>query len=140
VLVGIAIAVVQAVLIQPLVPRYGEKVIAIVCLLGQALCALGIFFAPTLWLIYPITVVTSGLSGFMFPTLNTLNANRMLSHEQGVLMGVTTALSGLMSILGPLWAGAVYDLIMLGAPYWMGAVVFVLAGLMLTRRSLCAAQ
>jgi len=55
-------------------------------------------------------------------------------------MGVTTALSGLMSILGPLWAGAVYDLVMPGAPYWMGAVVFVLAGLMLTRRSLRAAQ
>ena len=38
-----------------------------------------------------------------------------------------------MSMLGPLWAGAVYDRVMPGAPYWMGAAVFVLAALMLTR-------
>jgi len=133
VLLGIALAVVQATWVPRLVPRYGEKVIAIVCLLGQALGGLATFFAPLFWLIYPITVLNRAVSGFIFPTLTALNANRVSSREQGVLMGVTTALGSLMSILGPLWAGAVYDHVMLGAPYWMGAVVFVLAALMLTR-------
>jgi len=132
-LLGVALAVVQATLVPRLVPRYGEKVVASVCLLGQALGDLGTFFAPLLWLIYPITVLNRAVSGFIFPTLTALSANRVSPREQGVLMGVTTALGSLMSILGPLWAGAAYDRVMPGAPYWMGAAVFVLAALMLTR-------
>jgi DHA1 family tetracycline resistance protein-like MFS transporter len=62
-----------------------------------------------------------------------LNVDHVSPHEQGALMGVTTALGSLMSLLGPLWAGAVYDGVMPGAPYWMGAVVFVVAALVLTR-------
>ena len=38
-----------------------------------------------------------------------------------------------MSIFGPLWAGAAYDRIAPVAPFWIGAVIFVLAGLILTR-------
>jgi prevent-host-death family protein len=34
---------------------------------------------------------------------------------------------------GLLWAGTVYDHVMVGAPYWMGAIVLVMAGLMLVR-------
>jgi MFS transporter, DHA1 family, tetracycline resistance protein len=46
-------------------------------------------------------------------------------------MGVTTALGSCMTILGPLWAGAVYDHVMPSAPYWMSAGVFVLAACLL---------
>jgi hypothetical protein len=38
-----------------------------------------------------------------------------------------------MSIFGPLWAGTAYDRIAPAAPFWIGAVIFVLAGLVLTR-------
>lgn len=48
-------------------------------------------------------------------------------------MGVTMGLSSLMNIFGPLWAGAVYDHVMVGSPYWMGAIILVLTGLMLFR-------
>jgi predicted MFS family arabinose efflux permease len=48
-------------------------------------------------------------------------------------MGVTTAISSLMNIFGPLWAGLVYDHVMVGSPFWMGAAILVIAGLMLTR-------
>jgi len=93
--------------------------------------ALGLIFF--IMLIYPITVLNRAVSGLIFPTLTALNANRVSPCEQGVLMGVTVALGSLMSILGPLWAGAVYDRVMVGAPYWMGAVVYVLAALALSR-------
>lgn len=133
VLIGITIAVVQAVLVRRLVPRHGEKSTAIVCLLGQALSVLAMFFAPTFWLIYPVTVLKSAVSGFISTTLSALNANSVSPRELGVLMGVTAALGSLMGILGPLWAGVVYDSVMLGAPYWIGVVVFMLAALMLAR-------
>ncbi len=135
---GIALAVVQFLLVRRLVPRYGEKRVAVGSLAGQALGALAIFFAPFLWLIYPLNMLVSALSGFTFPTMTTLTANRVPHREVGLLMGVTTALGSLMNIAGPLWAGVVYDRVMPGAPYWMGAIVFVLAAVMLSRASASA--
>jgi DHA1 family tetracycline resistance protein-like MFS transporter len=130
---GIALAVVQFLLLRRLVPRFGEKILAISSLFGQSLCALATFFAPFLWLLYPINMLNSSMSGFTFPTLTTLNTNRVSHREVGLLMGVTTGLGSLMNIIGPLWAGVVFDRVMVGAPLWMGAVIFVLAALMLTR-------
>jgi predicted MFS family arabinose efflux permease len=132
--VGITVAVVQAMFVQWFVSRYGEKVVALASLLGQAFSALAVFFAPVFWLIYPLTVLNSALSTFTFPTIGTLASNSVSPREQGVLMGVTTALGSLMNILGPLWAGAVYDRVMRGTPYWMGAAIFALAALTLYLR------
>jgi MFS family permease len=70
-------------------------------------------------------------SGLVFPTLGALMTNRVASREGGTLMGVTTALGSFMSILGPLWAGTVYDQVMPSAPYWIGAIVFALAACVL---------
>ena len=78
-------------------------------------------------------MLVSAISAFTFPTLTTLSADLVPHREVGLLMGVTTGVNSLMNIFGPLWAGAVYDHIMLGAPYWMGAIILVLAGLMLLR-------
>lgn len=130
---GIALAVVQFLLLRRLVPRFGEKKLAIASMLGQALCSLATFFAPLLWLLYPINMLNNSMSGFTFPTLTTLNTNRVLHREVGLLMGVTTAIGSLMNIVGPLWAGVVYDRVMVGAPLWMGAVIFALAAVLLTR-------
>ena len=130
---GVALAAVQFLLVQKLVRRFGEKLIAIASLVGQAVGNLAIFFSPVFWLVFPLNMINSATSGFTFPTLTTLNTNRVLPHEVGLLMGVTTALGSLMNIIGPLWAGAVYDHVMPGASYWMGAVIFVLAAVILRR-------
>ena len=116
-----------------MVARYGEKAITLACLLGQALSALAMFFAPSFWLIYPITVLRSAVGCFISTTLSALISYSVSLNEQGVLMGVNTALGSAMSMLGPLWGGAMYDNVMLGAPYWMGAAIFMLAALALTR-------
>ena len=133
VVVGIATAVVQAALIGRLVPRYGEKRMALVSLIGNAVGGLLIFAAPALWLIYPISLVQAAVTGFIWSTMGTLTANRVSEREQGQLAGVNTAVAGLMAALGPLWAGAVYDNVMPGAPYWMGAIILAVACLVLAR-------
>jgi DHA1 family tetracycline resistance protein-like MFS transporter len=132
-LIGIALAVVQALLIPRLIPRHDEKRIAITSLSGQAVGVLGTFLDPIFWLFYPITIVTRAVTGLIFPTLTALTANRVSASELGALMGVTTALGSLMSILGPLWAGVVYGHVMRGSPYWMGAVIYLGAALVLAR-------
>ena len=133
-LAGITVAVVQAVFVQRFVSRFGENMIAAISLFGQGLGAVGIFLAPAFWLIYPLSVLNSTFSTFTFPTIGTLASNSVAAHEQGSLMGVTTALGSLMSIFGPLWAGLIYDHMGPNTPYWLGAVLYMLAGLILEFR------
>jgi DHA1 family tetracycline resistance protein-like MFS transporter len=120
-------------LVPRLVPRYGERRIAIVCLAGQVLAALASAAAPDFWLLAPTVVLRHAVSSFVFPTLAALTANRVSPREQGALMGVSTALSSLAAVLGPLWAGAAYDGISPAGPYWLGAALFAAAMLLLLR-------
>jgi multidrug resistance protein len=137
---GIATAFVQAVLIQRTVPRYGEKRMALTGLLS---CVIGwplFIVAPALWMLFPISFVFYGISGFMWATTGAMAANRVSQQEQGQLAGVNVALSGLTAILGPLWAGTVYDSVMPSAPYWMGAVILGVACLLLAQVKVKARQ
>ncbi len=132
---GLSTAFVQLFLVQRLVPRFGEKNMAVFSMAGQSLWNLLIFFSPLFWMVFPLNMLVNATSAFTFPTLTTLCTNRVQHREVGLLMGVTTAISSLMNIAGPLAGGAVFDGIMPGAPYWMGSILFVLAAIMLTRLS-----
>lgn len=134
VIAGITVAVVQSFLVQPVVTRYGERGVAAASLIGLMVGAVAISFAPLLGLLYPLTAFSSTMSTFTFPTIGTLASNRVTAQEYGVLMGVTTALNSLMTIVAPLWAGVVFDHIMPGAPYWTGALLYLAAAVLLARR------
>jgi MFS family permease len=84
-------------------------------------------------MLYPLGMLSSGSAGFIFPTMGALLANSVPSEERGKLNGASTALGSLMSIGGPLWAGITYDRIAPVGPFWMGAVLFALAGILLAR-------
>ena len=131
--VGIATAFVQATLMDRSVKRYGEKRMALVGLLASVIGWPLIALAPVLWMLFPITFLQSGITGFIWATTGTLAANQVHEHEQGQLAGVNVALAGLMSMLGPLWAGASYDHVAPSAPYWMGSAILILACLLLQR-------
>ena len=130
---GIATAFVQATLIERLVKAYGEKHMAFVGLLASVIGWPLIALAPALWMLFPITLLQSGITGFIWATTGTLAANRVPEHEQGQLAGVNAALAGLMSMLGPLWAGAAYDNLAPSSPYWIGALSLCAACILLVR-------
>ncbi len=130
---GIATAFVQAALIGRLVPKYGEKRMALVALIGNAVGGVLIFAAPAFWMVFPIGLLQAAITGFIWSTIGTLAANQVSEREQGQLAGVNTALAGLMAALGPLWAGVMYDRVAIGAPYWMGAIIMLVAGVILIR-------
>ena len=130
---GVANAIVQGGLIGRLVPRFGEKPLAVAGLALQAVGFAAIVVAPAFWTLYPISIVSSAGAGLIYPALAALMANQVPPHEQGQVAGVGTALSGLMSMFGPLWAGAAYDRIAPGAPFWSGAIVLALAAIVLAQ-------
>ena len=133
VLAGIATSAMQGTLVQTMIPKFGEKRMAIVALSGEGLGALFLFFAPALWMLFPIAFVQSAVVSFIFSALSTLAANRASENEQGQLAGVSAAVSGLVAAMGPLWAGTVYDFVMPGAPFWMGAILLGIACLLMAR-------
>lgn len=133
VFVGLATAFVQGALIQRLVPRYGEKRMTLVGLLGSVIGWPLIMLTPMLWMLFPVTFLQSGITGFIWATTGAMAAGLVNEHEQGQLAGVNVALAGLMSMLGPLWAGAVYDHVTPNAPFWMGSILLGLACLLLAR-------
>jgi MFS family permease len=121
---------VQAALVGRLTPRLGEKRLALASLLGNATGSLAIVAAPALWLLYPLVFVQSAVTGFIWSATGTLAAGYVSEREQGQLAGVNGALAGLMSMLGPLAAGAVFDGVGPAAPYWL-SVAAMLAGALL---------
>jgi DHA1 family tetracycline resistance protein-like MFS transporter len=132
-LAGISVGATTFLLVPRLIPRFGDKKVAVTSLIGQAVIDVSIFFVPLFEPVFPLNMLVSAISAFTFPTLTTLSTDMVPHREIGLLMGVTTGLGSLMNIFGPLWAGAVFDHIMIGAPYWMGAIVLALAGVMLAR-------
>ncbi len=130
---GVACAITNFMLVPALVKRFGEKASAIGSLLGQGVINLAIFFTPIFLPIFLLNMLTACFSSFTFPTLTTLCTEQVPHREIGLLMGVTTGLGSLMNVFGPLWAGGVYDHVMAGSPYWMGAIILAFSGLMLMR-------
>jgi MFS family permease len=124
---GIANAIVQGGLVGRLAPRFGEKRLALASLGLQALTAIALVAAPVFWLLYPIMVLNSAATALIWPTMGALMANQVPLPEQGQISGASTALGSLMSVFGPLWAGAIYDQFAPVAPYWSSMLVFALA-------------
>jgi DHA1 family tetracycline resistance protein-like MFS transporter len=133
ILAGVSIAASNTLIVPRVIPRAGERISGTLSLIGLAIFYTSIFFAPFLWMVYPLNMLASCMNSFIFPVITTLSANRVEPHEMGILMGVISAVGSLTNIFGPLWAGLIYDHVMLGAPYWMGALVMLLSAWILSR-------
>ena len=125
-LVGLVGGLTQAGLVRRLIPRFGEKSLVLGGLALQISGFLGVTFAQACWILYPACALIGIGNGFMRPTLTALIANSVSFHEQGKVAGVTTSVTGLAYLFGPLWAGVTYDYVMRSAPYWTGAVLLAL--------------
>jgi len=136
---GISVALTNTFAVPRLVPRLGERLAGVVSLVGLGLVYVGLYFAPFLVLVDFMYMLASSMNSFVFPVLTTLSAKRVGLREMGTLMGVTSAVGSLMNVAGPLYAGVVYDHVMPGAPFWMGALVLALAAWMLSRSSIAPA-
>lgn len=122
---GIVIAVVQGGLIGKLSKKFGDKNLS---MSGILILAFGlVFFSITnsFWVLYPILGIISLGVGLITPTLNSLISKIVLPNEIGEVFGVSAALNSLMSVLGPLAAGLLYDNIQPNAPYLAGTVLLI---------------
>ncbi|MFN3705469.1 MAG: MFS transporter [Thermoflexales bacterium] len=129
-LVGVIGVIMQTAIVRRLVPRFGDRRLAIFGLGLQVATYLLIAFVPQAWMLFPVLGLLSVGNGFTTPTLTGLISNQVSPSEQGSILGVTQSLNSLTRVFGPLWAGLAFDTIGVGAPYWSGALFIAIAMLL----------
>ena len=120
-LVGLISAVVQGGLTGPLTKRFGEAAVIKVSLLGSAI-GFGLMLTANTFTGVMLTVGFFVLSNTMLrPAVSSLTSRRA-EGGQGVAMGLNSAFMSLGRMVGPVWAGFIFD-IDISYPYFTGVII-----------------
>jgi DHA1 family multidrug resistance protein-like MFS transporter len=121
--IGITSALVQGLLTGPLTKRWGDVVVIRTALLSSAI-SFGIMLLAFNFITVLVTVTLFILStALLRPSVSSLTSKRT-TDGQGMAMGLNNSFMSLGRIVGPIWAGLVFDInIML--PYLSGAIILL---------------
>lgn len=129
--VGVVALIGRGLLTGILTRRWGEPAVIQGALLAGAVAFVLLLLANT----FPAVLLTAGLfvliTAFLRPAIHSLTSQRA-TVGQGAAMGLSSAFVSLGRIVGPIWAGAVFD-IRTWLPYASG-VVIMLCVFLLSRR------
>jgi len=128
---GLLGAVVQSMLIHPVVRRFGDKP---TFMLGLTFAAFGLVTATLAdsVALFGLTMVPLALGiGFGHPTMTSLVSRAARGDEQGRVQGAASAIESLGRTIGPVWGNASLQRFGEGMPY-VSAAVFLLMTLMLS--------
>lgn len=125
-MLGVMDIVVQGGLVSFLLPRLGERKIALLGLvtlvLANSLYAT-LVYLPSSALLF-MSVLLYGLgSGLIEPALRGLLSQAAGAGEQGVVQGGAQSLQSLALVIGPLVGGLLYAQVGHAAPYWLNALI-----------------
>lgn len=123
--VGTVSLLMRSVVLGPAVRRFGERGsmrLGLVALaLGFALQPL----APHLALFAVALVLIPIGTALLFPATSSLVSRYSQRHELGVTMGVQQGYGGVARFAGPIWAGAAFQYLGAGAPFYLSAALTV---------------
>lgn len=123
--IGVMSAAIQGGLVGRLTTRFGEKNLIV---LGAVCLALGLGMLPFAdglgMLIVAMAIAAFGFS-IMSPTLNALVSLQVSDDQQGGALGLTRSAATLARILGPAFAGAMFSVAGMHAPYFFGAAIML---------------
>lgn len=122
--IGLVSAVAQGGLTGPVTKRFGENAVIKVSLISSAV-GFGLMLLPNSDIGVYLTVGFFVLSNSMLRPAISAVISREAESGQGIAMGLNNSFMSLGRIVGPLWAGSMFDL-NLTLPYISGAVVMAL--------------
>jgi multidrug resistance protein len=131
--IGVVGLLVQGVLLRRLTRTVSERRLAVAGLVIMIGGYLATAFVPTVPLLYAAIALVSLGSGLATPTLTGLVSLNVGPTEQGAALGAVQSLQSLTQIVGPVWAGAFFDHVGMGSPYWTAALWGLLALVALRR-------
>jgi multidrug resistance protein len=129
--IGMIMIFTQGYLVRKLIPKVGERKMAILGFVLFSLGMAGISISSSInMLAVAMTFLAFG-NGFSNPSLMGSISLASSDQEQGVNMGVAQSASSLGRILGPLMGGYFYDKISDRSPFLLSATIGVIALFML---------
>lgn len=140
-LVGIMAIIVQGLLVKPVVGRLGERRTILFGFFWGTLVYLGYGLAPKGWVIL-VAIVVGSIAGVAGPAVQSLVAGSVPPSDQGKVQGALTSLMSLSSIVAPLvFVSGLFSFFtsdaapfeLPGAPFLLGSVCFLSAGLFIWR-------
>lgn len=132
-LAGFSTVVVRGFVLGPLVRRFGEPVAVRCGALALASSFLGMILIPSpLWLGLAVPLYALG-AGILFPTLASLVSQATDSASQGSILGGSQLVGGLGRVLGPVWAGFLFQSVGIASPFWVGLAVVGTASVLALR-------
>ena len=140
-LVGVMAAIVQGLLVKPLIKRFGERNAVVYGLAIQACVFVGYGLASQSWMVL-VFIMIGSLGGISGPAIQSIVAGSVEPQNQGKVQGAITSLMSLTNIIAPLFftAGifsyftsenAIVQLP--GAPFLVGSVLLFAAMVIATR-------
>jgi DHA1 family multidrug resistance protein-like MFS transporter len=120
-MVGVVAVVGRGVLTGVATRRWGETAVIRAALLAGAGAFLLLLLAKSQLAVLLTTGLFVLITAFFRPAVHSLTSQRA-AIGQGAAMGLSNAFVSMGRIVGPIWAGAVYELNS-SYPYWSGAVI-----------------
>lgn len=134
--------VMRALLVGPAVRRFGEvgvmRLGALSMVLGFAaipLPGLAPFELPVRFALLAVVALLVPVgTALLFPSSTALVSRRTARGETGQIMGVQQAFGGVSRLIGPIWAGAAFQ-VSIGFPFWLAAALMSVGALLTLRLS-----
>ena len=129
---GLLFALSQAVLVGPVVKRFGEPITILTGMLAAGIAFFGVSLIHTPIGLYGYLIVGS-FSGLAVPTISGLISRLVPDNSQGELQGAVNAGNSLSAILGPIIATQLFAFFTTseGAPFYFPGAPFFAAGIMI---------
>lgn len=115
-LIGAVIVIVQGVLVGRAVAGLGERRILVLGLAAQAVGFLAMSQATATWMLPVAGIAIATGNGLIMPSMSALVSRNSSADDQGVNYGLTQSAGALGRIVGPLIAGAMFELVAPWAP------------------------
>ena len=123
---GLCGALTQGILVGPLSKYFGDKIL---CRIGIFILSIGMFGVAITYNIFHVyialTFIAVGL-GFFMPTISSLIVNLVSEEKRGWVLGVNQSVSSISRILGPLFAGFLFEIYGKNVPYIFGGLILII--------------
>ncbi|MCU0246194.1 MAG: MFS transporter [Bryobacter sp.] len=127
---GLLAAYMQGIAVRQLARHFEEYRLLVFGSVVYMVGFMTIALVPKAWMLYPAIALAAVGAGLAGPTFMGQLSRRVSPQEQGTLLGVYNSVLALTRVMGPAFAGAVFDWVAPEAPYYSGAL-WLVAGLAL---------
>lgn len=137
---GISLALVQGVMIRPIISKLGYKYSIYLGLIIQCITFIGLSLVTQSWMVF-VLIIPYAFGAISSPALQTMASNRVTESSQGELQGCMASLISLTAIIGPPMMSQLFaefsspnsTIYFPGMPFIFGALLIII-GLFFVRK------